>query len=139
MITYVDTSVVVKLVIDEPGSRQSEAIWDNADALAASKLGYVAVRAALAAANRARRLVGVRHAQAVMAVDALWDQLSVLEVTDDLVVHAAELAERHRLRGYDAVHLGSALLVGAEIMASADRDLCRAAAEAGLHVANPTG
>ena len=139
MITYVDTSVVVKLVIDEPGSRQSEAIWDNADALAASKLGYVEVRAALAAADRASRLTPLRHAQAVTAVDALWDQLSVLEVTDDLVAHAAELAERHRLRGYDAVHLGSALLVGAEVMASADRDLCRAAAEAGLHVANPTG
>jgi len=34
-----------------------------------------------------------------------------LEVSESLVRRAADLAETHRLRGYDAIHLASALLL----------------------------
>jgi uncharacterized protein len=43
----------------------------------------------------------------------------------------------HGLRGYDAVHLAAAHLVGADVFSSADRRLCEAAGSAGFRAANP--
>ena len=137
MIAYVDTSVLLKLVVEEPGSAAAETIWDQAEALVAARIGYVEARAALAAARRARRLTGAQHRDAIAAVDHLWSQLSIVEVTRELVLLAAGIAEERRLRGYDAVHLAAATFTGADLMASADSGLCRAAQEAGFHVANP--
>ena len=50
-----------------------------------------------------------------------------------LAHHAGELAERHALRGYDAVHLSTALAVADPdlVMATWDEDLARAAAALG--------
>jgi hypothetical protein len=61
----------------------------------------------------------------------------VVAISDEVVARAGDLAESASLRGCDAVHLAGAVLVGASVMASADRDLCRAAADLGLHVAEP--
>jgi predicted nucleic acid-binding protein len=58
-------------------------------------------------------------------------------VTENLIESAAQLAETESLRGYDAVHLACALLVGAAVFSSSDRDLCEAAERHGLHIANP--
>ena len=67
----------------------------------------------------------------------LWSQLSVVEVDEDLMRLAGDLAITHSLRGYDAVHLAAASLVGATVFSSADRRLCAAACSSGFHVANP--
>jgi predicted nucleic acid-binding protein len=137
VITYVDTSVLVKLVVDEDGSDRAALIWDTADVLASCALIVVEGRAALASARRAGRLDAAQHRRARAAFGALVDQLTSLEITDALISQAARLAEEESLRGYDAVHLGAALSVGAEVFASSDRALCAAADHRGLHIANP--
>ena len=60
-----------------------------------------------------------------------------VDITDELVASAADLAEREALRGYDAIHLAAALAIQAQVMTSADSALCSAAERRGLHVANP--
>jgi hypothetical protein len=58
---------------------------------------------------------------------------------DDLVTRAAgDIAERFRLRGYDAVHLASALAAsekGMLVFVSWDGELSKAASRSGLPVA----
>jgi predicted nucleic acid-binding protein len=137
VIAYVDTSTLLKLIIDEAGSDRAATIWASADAVASVNLIVVEARAALAAARRARRLTGPQHATAVTELDALVSDLYIVSVTDELVAGAAELADLEGLRGYDAVHLAGALTVQATVLSSADTDLCAAAARRGLHVANP--
>ncbi|MEZ5239718.1 MAG: type II toxin-antitoxin system VapC family toxin [Microthrixaceae bacterium] len=137
MITYFDTSSLLKLLIDEDGSERAELIWDTADVLASSALIVVEARAALAAAKRGARLTAAQNREARSELAELVDELSIVEVTEQLISEAADLAEEEALRGYDAVHLASALLVGAELVTSADAALCDAAAGRGLHVANP--
>ncbi len=137
MITYVDTSTLLKLIIEEPGSDEAAALWDQSDVLASVRILYAEARAALAAARRSGRLAPGQHRQALKALEDLWSQVSIVEVDGDLVQAAAELAERHGLRGYDAVHLAAALLVGADVFTSADRLLCNAARAEGFHVAEP--
>jgi hypothetical protein len=61
-----------------------------------------------------------------------------IRVTESLVSRADGIAWTFRLRGYDAVHLASALewhdRIGEEItLATFDQDLWRAAGEAGLN------
>lgn len=138
MITYVDTSTMIKLIVSEPGSGAAADIWDGADVLASARILYVEARAALAAAQRAGRLTLTQHRRATADFEDLWSQLVVIEIDGELVRQAAELAERRGLRGYDAVHLAAARHVGAEILTSADRSLCQAALAEGLHVADPT-
>jgi len=137
MITYVDTSMLIKLLVEEPGSDRAGSIWDTADTLATARVLYVEARAALAAARRTGRLSSTQHRRTTIALDVLWSQMSIIEITSDLVLHAAELAESDGLRGYDAMHLAAALLIGAEVVASADNELCAAATRHGVSIANP--
>lgn len=136
MITYVDTSTLLKLVIDEDGSDRASTIWTSADTVASVALIVVEARAALAAAKRGRRLTAEQHADAREELDALLADLHIVEATEELIAEAAELAEADAL-GYDAVHLAAALLVGATVLSSADTDLCAAGDRRGLHIANP--
>jgi predicted nucleic acid-binding protein len=137
VITYIDTSTVLKLVVDEPGSQAALAVWTAAESMASVSLIVVEARAALGAAARARRLTETQRRAAVEELDLLLAALHVVVVTDALVAAAAELAELEHLRGYDAVHLAAALSVGATVFSSADTALCDAAARRGLYVANP--
>lgn len=137
MITYVDTSSLLKLVIDEDGSERVELIWDSADVVAGSASVVVEARAALAAAARDARLTAAQHRKDKAELAVLVEELSIVEVTEQLITDAAELAEQEALRGDDAVHLASALMIGADLVTSADEALCEAAARRGLHVANP--
>lgn len=137
MITYVDTSVLIKLIIEESGSAAAAELWDASDTLTAARIGYVEARAAIAAARRGERLTARQTRNAKTSLDDLLSQLTVVEVSAGLVVAAAELAEDHGLRGYDAVHLAAAIEIGADIVASSDHELLRAAAQVGLHVSAP--
>lgn len=137
MITYVDTSTLLKVVIDEDGSDRASTIWTSADSVASVVLIVVEARAALAAAKRGRRLTAAQHADAKQELDALIADLHIVETTEELIADAAELAEAEALRGYDAVHLAAALFVEATVLSSADTDLCAAGQRRGLHIANP--
>lgn len=137
MITYVDTSSLLKLLVDEPGSERAELIWDSADVVASAALVVVEGRAALAAAERGGRLRAGQHRTAKREFAALVAQLTIVEVTEDVIAKAADLAEDEALRGYDAVHLASAITIDATVLTSADSDICHAAERRGFHVANP--
>lgn len=137
MITYVDTSTLLKLLIDEVGTAEAGLIWDVPDVLVAARVGHVEARAALAAARREGRISAHVFRAALEGLEMLWSQVSVVEIDEDLMRMAGELAEAHSLRGYDAVHLAAARLVGADVFSSADRRLCAAASSSGFHVANP--
>jgi predicted nucleic acid-binding protein len=137
MITYVDTSTLLKLVVAEDGSDRAAEVWAAADSLVSVNLITVEARAALAAAHRGGRLTTSQYRQAKDGLASLLGDLHLIAVTDELLQHAADLAEAEALRGYDAVHLAAALSAQAAVVTSADSSLCDAALRRGLHVANP--
>jgi len=139
VITYVDTSVLIKLLIAENGTAEASAIWDEPDVLACCRLGHVEARAALTSARRQGRISELVSQEALSGLEILWSQLSIVEIDEDLMRLAGDTAEEHGLRGYDATHLAAARHIGADVFSSADRRLCLAASESGLHVANPIG
>ena len=113
MITYVDTSTLLKRLLQEAGSDQADIVWNAADVLASAVTVVVESRAALAAAQRGGRLTAAEHDHAKAGLVDLFEELTFVDITDALIAEAAELAGGEALGGYDAVHLAAALAVGA--------------------------
>jgi len=137
VILYLDTSSLLKLLLDEPGSATVTALADAAEVLASSRIAYAEARAALARARRAQRLTDASHRAAVAAFEDLWTGFAAVEVSEAVVRQAGDLAEQHALRGFDAIHLASALVVQRQSSHSVsfsawDETLMRAALVEGL-------
>ncbi len=135
-LVYFDSSALVKLVVEEPGSPLAAELWDASDAALASRLAYPEVRAALAAAARNHQLGAAELRQAEQAWDEFWAATRKVELTADVEQQAGQLARSHALRGADAVHLASALAIGDNdlVVAVWDRRLRAGALAAGLQV-----
>lgn len=137
MIAYLDTSALVKLLVeDEAGSDTAAEIWDAADATFTSRVAYPEARAALAAAQRAGRLTRAELSRAREALADLFDRCAVVELVAGLAEAAGDASERFALRAYDAVHLVSALAVaeGTTVLLTWDEQLAASGRRVGLAV-----
>ena len=133
MITYVDTSVVRKLLVDdELGGDAAERLWLDSDFVVCAEIGYTEARTALAAAHRNARFTKRSHTSAKAELEGLWAQVDVVVVGTALIRAAGDLAEGEKLRGYDAVRLAASLASSAAVFASADDRLLAAARRHGL-------
>ena len=108
---YLDTSALVKLVLDEPGTEVVETLWSEPDDQYASLLGYAELRAAVSAAIRSVRVDALDALPARRGADGVWRRVIAVEVYEALVRVAGDLADRHRLRAADAIHIASAIRI----------------------------
>jgi len=105
-------------------------------AASSSILYYAEGRAALAGARRGGRLTAAGYKLACEEFESLQSELLIVGIDSALVHQAGQLAGQHGLRGYDAVHLASALSLATDAtVVSWDDDLRRAAAESGCAIA----
>jgi predicted nucleic acid-binding protein len=127
---------LIKLTFAEQGSDVAKELWDRADSVASSQLVYPEARAAAASAFRTGRIDARTLRSAVRAIDDLYAELRVTGLDEALAQFAGELAELHGLRGYDAVHLASAIAIqdAALVMVTWDRDLADATVSCGYAV-----
>jgi len=134
---YFETSAFFKLVVDEEGSAEAVELWETAHRVVASRLMYPESRAALAAAARAGRVTNSELRLVRSRLEGRWNQVEIIEIDDEIARASGDLAEAHALRGYDSVHLASAVALADEtsILATWDLELRRAALDAGLQVA----
>ena len=137
MIAYFDTSAVIPLLVDEPGSEVAARLWTEADHVISVRLVYAEARAALAQARRLGRLAPAQLSTLVGVLDDLYASIDRIEIDERLVRRAGDLAQSHALRGYDAVHLAGLERIADEVtvLVSGDGDLCRAARAIGVAVA----
>jgi uncharacterized protein len=127
---------LIKLVVAEEGSDLAAELWAGDYPAASSILSYPEGRAALAAARRQGRLREDAHVEALTTFEALQTDLVTIGVDSELARNAGEQAERHGLRGYDAVHLATASELGEEVVVVTwDRALAHAAKKTELGLA----
>lgn len=107
MTLYLDTSSLIKLFVEEEGSEAVRQLFEEADVVATSVVAYPEARAALARLRREGALTAAKFVSAKRDFDEQWPAFLSLHVTDQLGRAAGELAEQHRLRGYDSIHLAS--------------------------------
>ena len=147
---YLDASALVKRYPDEPGSTRVRQIIDpraqNTILLAEITLAEVA--AALAAKHRTPG--GITQHQRDRALSRFLqdchEHFLLLLVDRPVIDRAVELTQNHRLRGYDAVQLATALVTSGTlksqnlsppIFIASDDNLLTAAKAENLPVNNP--
>lgn len=121
----------------EDGSELAAELWGSTYPAASSILAYPEGRAALAAARRLDRLGEEEHREALAGFEELYAELVTVGVDQELAARAGAHAEELGLRGYDAVHLATALELGDDevVLVTWDRHLAQAAERVGLGVA----
>ena len=147
---YLDTSALVKRYVRETGTAWSRALTDpgTGNTIIMAELGMVEAAAAIAANHRAPRGISLheRDVAVRLLVQHCAAEYELVPVNRAILDRALLLTQLHRLRGYDAVHLASALAANAVLISAgsppvtlvaADRDLRAAAAIEGLPVDNP--
>ena len=119
MSLYLDTSAIVKLYVREAGSELVASHLSGSPIAATSRVVYAEARAALARRHREGGLSALELRKVVDALDRDIKSFVTIEVSESLSMRAGQLADKHHLRGFDAIHLASALelkqLLGTDI------------------------
>ncbi len=111
MIVFFDTSAIVKRYLAETGSDAVGELWSNASLIVASHLLYAEMIATFARKRREEPKNPATIAQMQDAFRADFQTMTRIAIDDDVHRRVDELLARHPLRGADAVHLASAVLV----------------------------
>lgn len=129
---YVDSSVLLKRVVIEAESAVVRVLLRESNAaghlLTASSLAWLEVWRALRRGGAAHVPSVARRAMSGIAEFAL----------SDAVLVRARGVGAHRLRSLDAIHLASALAVGADHLVTYDDRLADSARNAGISVLSPS-
>lgn len=110
MILYLDASALVKRYVAERGSLQVAQVIARAEAVGSSLICRAETAAALSKAVRTKTLTRDEAASALQVFRSEWPSLVRVQTTETLIARADTLAWELGLRGYDAVHLASALV-----------------------------
>ena len=139
MIAYADTSALVKLFVTEKDSEATQAMLVGVWVTGTGLITRAELGAALARGAR-RGLISEAEALAArQRMEAVWPTWIHIAVDENLVSRAESLAWDYTLRGYDAIHLASALtwqerIEHQVVLATFDRELWEAAKGAGMAV-----
>lgn len=103
---------LVKLYVEEEDRELVVRAVAESEMVATSTIAYAEARATFARKRREGNLDDEGHEQAVSDLCGDWPAYARLYVSDLLSYRAGDLAQQHALRGYDAIHLASALRLG---------------------------
>jgi predicted nucleic acid-binding protein len=137
MILYLDTSALIKKYFKEAGSDEVISKWQEATGIVTSSVAYAE---ALASIHRKQKEAKFGNDKLGKILDAFrrdWSSFIRVEVTDDLNEWIDKMVSRFPLRGFDAIHLASALIVHETLseeflFVCYDKRLLKAAQMAGL-------
>jgi predicted nucleic acid-binding protein len=141
---YLDASAWVKRYYWEPGTRWVQELFAQNPAIACASLGLIAVMATLAR-KKARDIDLFSFEQKAQELGEDWERFIQIQLVTETMDLAKDLARNMALRGADAVHLASALVLrrrfaDAEdrlVFVASDRELKEAAHSSGLAVIDP--
>ena len=138
---YLDTSALIKRFVNEKGSPLVQSIVQGREAIATAKIAYAEIFAGLARKLRENNLSKAQSSVACRQFESDWQAYLRIALEDAILLSARDLIQRHPLRGFDAVHLASALrlktALGGEItFAAADGRLLKAAEAENLKLLN---
>ena len=145
---YLDTSALVKRYVMEVGSGWVNGLYRLPNSfLVTSVISLAETGASLARKRRMGEIDDETYQHLLQMMRREFGRVHVvMDIERMLVDLAVDLTVRHPLRGYDAVHLASALLVPSQVaplrpvsvtFVSADRALLAAAMAEGLAAENP--
>jgi predicted nucleic acid-binding protein len=145
---YADTSVLLKLHVQEQGSSWFQTLVNSpGTSITTTELSIVEVHSAFSRLVREGRLTKTEYQELTTDLkDMCESRYTLIEVSTLVIDIACELLERHPLRAYDAIHLATTIFANQGLIStakpgltflSADLRLLTAAIAEGLTVLNP--
>ena len=116
MILYLETSALVKKYFKEKNSSEVVSAWKSSLGIATSAVAYAELLAAVyrkAAETRGKKSLFKNF---VRLFQEDWLSFIIVEVDNRLNETIHKVIANHGLRGFDAIHLASALTIGAALV-----------------------
>ena len=111
MILYLDTSALVKRYFLEESSDDVIAILKSATQVVSSFVAYAETMACIYRKQREGGLAPDATSAIVSSFKSDWESFIRVKVNADLCGYIDKVVEAYPLRGFDAIHLASALVI----------------------------
>ena len=134
MRVFFDTSAFVKRYISETGTDVVLEWCDRATEIGLSGVALPEIISAFCRLRREARITDTQYRQLKSLLLADIEDAAVCDLTPAVLGQAVSSLETSVLRGMDAIHIGSAVVLQADVFVSADARQREAAARAGLRV-----
>ena len=140
--TYLDTSALIKRFVSEEGSGVVGRLIAAGRPIASATIAYAELYSGVTRRHREGDLSRLQYRLVCRHIETDWMAMVKVELGPEVLASARTLIERHALRGFDAIHLASALglqgaLNGKVTFVASDRRLLQAAGRERLMTVDP--
>jgi predicted nucleic acid-binding protein len=132
---FFDSSAFAKRYVSEEGTDAVVQWCDRAAEIALSRIALPELISAFCRLLRESKISESQYQQLKDSLLADIEDAAICDLTPIVLAHSIASLERNTLRGVDAIHIGSAVAMQADLFVSADARQCAAAAAVGLEVA----
>jgi predicted nucleic acid-binding protein len=135
MRVFFDASAFVKRYVREAGTDAVLEWCDRATEIGLSGIALPEIISAFCRLRREGQITDVEYQRLKSLLLGDIEDAAVCDLTPGVLAQAVSSLEANILRGMDAIHIGSAVALQADVFVSADLRQRNAAAQAGLQVA----
>lgn len=135
MRVFFDSSAFVKRYVNEAGTDAVLQWCDQATEIILSGIALPELVSSFCRLQREGRITETQYRQLKSLLLADIEDAAIGDLTPVVIAHAIASLEGNVLRGMDAIHIGSALALKADLFVSSDRRQLDAAARSGLRTA----
>lgn len=134
MRVFFDSSAFVKRYVSEAGSGAVLNWCDQATEIGLSAIALPEIVSAFCRLRREGKIDDTQYRQLKTLLLADIEDAAICDLTPTVLAQSIAVLETNVLRGMDALHIGSAVALKADVFISADERQREAAARAGLRV-----
>lgn len=134
MRVFFDSSAFVKRYISEAGTNAVLVWCDQATEIILSGIALPEIVSAFCRLQREGKITDVQYRQLKSLLLADIEDAAICDLTPAVLMQAISSLENNVLRGMDAIHIGSAVVLKADVFVSTDLRQLDAATRAGLRV-----
>src|ERR1035437_9399185 len=134
MRVFFDTSAFVKRYVSEAGTDTVLEWCDQATEIILSGIALPELISAFCRLQRKSKITDTQYRQLKSLLLADIEDAAICDLTPVVLARAISSLEKNVLRGMDAIHIGSAIALKADVFLSADKRQLDAAASMGLRI-----
>ena len=134
MRVFFDSSAFVKRYVSEAGTEAVLAWCDRASEIGLSGIALPEIVSAFCRLRREDKIDDTQYRQLKSLLLADIEDAAICDLTPEVLAQSIASLETTILRGMDAIHIGSAVALKADVFITADQRQCDAAIRAGLRV-----
>ena len=134
MRVFFDSSAFAKRYVQESGTETVLSWCDRATEIGLAGIALPEIVSAFCRLRREGKITQAQYQQLKASLLSDIEDLAICDLTAGVIRQAILSLEANALRGTDAIHIGCAVALQAELFVSADTRQCEAAVCAGLKV-----